>query len=45
MTLHDKYKEWFEQADFEDIIMIGLMTAITAMVLLIIVAVIATILT
>lgn len=46
MTLYDKFQEWFEDADFEDIIMTGLMTAITAMVLLIIiVAVIATILT
>mgnify|MGYP006911661487 FL=1 len=46
MTLHDKFQEWFEQADFEDIIMIGLMMAITALVLLIIIgALIATILT
>lgn len=46
MTLYDKFQEWFEDADFEDIIMVGLMTAITALVLLIIIsALIATILT
>lgn len=35
MTLRDKYEEWFEQADFEDIIMLGVMTAMTAVFLIV----------
>lgn len=46
MTLRDKFQDWLEQADFENILMTGFMALIAAMCLIIfIVAVIASIAT
>ena len=46
MTLYDKFQEWIEDADFEDILMAGFMTIMVGMCLLIfITAIIATIAT
>lgn len=42
MTLHDKFQEWFENADFEDIIMAGFFATITAICLLIIIGALIT---
>ena len=46
MTLRDKFQEWLERADFEDIIMVGFVTITTAIIALItLLATIAAILT